>query len=378
VPESQSHHSLVPDASARQGERMLAVDALRGVMALSVAIYHLSVWTLALSGPLRTVATLAGIYSVQGFFIVSGLCFFRQYDAAALSGGGALGRFYLKRFLRIAPLFYLAILLNYLAGQPIDPRAGWARVLENLSLCFALSHPNHALVLGGWSIGIEWLFYLAFPLLLRAQQVRPLWYALVVLSLSWAVPYTFFKVAATPTAKQFNVYVSVGNHACLFLIGALIAEWHARTRARLSGWLTLPLGLALAWFVGRGQPEIIDHVDAMVGGVRVRYVALCASAVALAAFTAPARTWRTALLGALGDISYSVYLMHPFAWWIGQRVLWADASPLAQLGLGALLTLALATLTHKWIERPAMALARRTRRARQGELVRSQELPSRV
>ncbi|MET0388721.1 MAG: acyltransferase [Polyangiales bacterium] len=352
--------------------RWIALDVLRGLMALAVAVYHLSVWTHALEGRVRNLAIVAGIYSVQGFFILSGLCFFGLHGRARIDRGW-LRDFYLRRYLRLAPLFYVAIALNYALGTPVDPTAGWFRIAENLSLGFALTHPNHALVLGGWSIGIEWLFYGAFPWLAWLTRRRVWLYVLLACAIGWAVPWTFGKVAATPTAKQFNAYVQIPNHAWLFLVGGVIADLRERVAWRLRWWIAVPLSAALAAWLLVGEPDIVDHIDVMVGVSRVRYVSCCATLIAIWSLVDTERAARdrrvlrfTSPLRWLGDLSYSVYLMHPFAWWWTSRNIPAGSSPLAQLSAGLVVTLVLAALTHVIIERPAIALGRRlttTRRA---------------
>jgi peptidoglycan/LPS O-acetylase OafA/YrhL len=61
----------------------------------------------------------------------------------------------------------------------------------------------------------------------------------------------------------------------------------------------------------------------------------------------------------LGEVSYSVYLIHPFAQEALLRLAPAGMPPVAGFSLGLALTLGLATLTHRWIERPAMDWGKR-------------------
>ncbi|HEX4845412.1 MAG TPA: acyltransferase family protein, partial [Geothrix sp.] len=96
-------------ASSRFG----GLDPLRGILALCVAVYHLSVWfALSESGSGLNIATARlGNYSVSAFFVLSGFLLFRTASWARVRKEG-LGRFWLRRFLRLAPLFYLVCALN--------------------------------------------------------------------------------------------------------------------------------------------------------------------------------------------------------------------------------------------------------------------------
>ena len=339
-----------------------ALDELRGLMAACVALYHMVVWTRAPASGARTASIALGIYSVQGFFLISGLCFFALYGRTRFDRG-QLASFYVRRFMRIAPLFYVAIALSYLAGNPVNPNAGAWRFLENLSLSFGLFHPNHALVLGGWSIGIECLFYAAFPLLALITRRRLWLYVGCVLSSSFALPYTFWVVERLSGSAQFNAYVQVGNHAFLFLLGGVIADVRERTRLRLPAAGVWLLALATGFLVLRAQTEIVDHASVMVDWQRVKYVALCTWVVLLCGLCRPSVAPQPSAAARgmrwLGDVSYSVYLMHPFAWLWLSRVMPGSWPVLLQLGLGLVATLALAHCTHRLIERPAIALGKR-------------------
>ena len=354
-------HQRPPAPAKEQHGRLDVLDALRGLMALAVAIYHLDVWTEALSGRAHTCAVIAGIYSVQGFFIISGFCFFMLYGRTRF-GWPELKRFHTRRFLRIAPLLYAAIALSYLTGTLSDPRAGLLRLAENMTLSFALFHPNHALVLGGWSIGIEYLFYAVFPLLALLTRRRVALYALLFLALAWALRVTFVAIEAAPQRAQFNVYVSVSNHAFLFLVGGVIADLRERTSFRCSLGSATALALGLGWLALRAQPEVQDHIAVMIGWARVKYLAVCTALVLVGALCRPTRWGVPRPLRWLGDVSYSVYLMHPFAWLIvshASSALLPNLSPALRLTCGLALTLVLAACSERLVERPAIALGRR-------------------
>lgn len=344
-------------APAAPAQRLAALDVLRGVMALAVAVYHLATWThvFKLGTRANTAIALLGLYSVQGFFVISGFCFFHLYREVSFDLHQAHG-FFIRRFFRIAPLYYGVLALNLVLGQAIEPVTA-RRLLENLTLSFGLFHPNHSLLLGGWSIGVEYVFYFCFPLLLWLSRMRGAFYLLTLLSclLAWRVTR---EIPALPELGKFNGYARVPNHACLFLLGGVAADLRARTRLRLSAPRAgLALGALLALALA-AQPIVYDHFELVTGPTRVAGVLLCVLAVLLCALgSGGARVWPAGAL--LGDLSYAVYLLHPLAWFITGRLLEAARHPLASFGMGLGLTLGLAALAHHAFERPLLRLGRR-------------------
>jgi peptidoglycan/LPS O-acetylase OafA/YrhL len=332
-------------------------------MALAVAFYHFTIWYPVFQ-PGRFMAytsAKAGHYGVEGFFIISGFCFFHIYGPGSFRGRG-LRDFHIKRFLRIAPLYYLAVTLNVVLGNVVGPPHTARMLLENATLTFGLFHPNHSLVLGGWSIGIEYVFYLVFPLLAwAAGRFRPFLLLAALATVLLSVPYTLWLVPAASMVgdMKFHTYVQVANHAYLFFLGGLVAQARARIPWRLGrpAFLVLAAGLGLVF--SRYLRNFYDHFVVMEGPQRYAFAALCLGMVALFAFRdfPESRLKRAGIF--LGEISYSVYLIHPFAQEILLRLAPWGLPPALGFSLGLLLTMVLATLTHRWVERPAMNLGKR-------------------
>ena len=347
------------EVAAAAPDRVAPLDALRGVLALSVALYHLGVWTHAVAGVARSAVVIAGVYAPEGFFVISGFCFFHLYRDAGFDSR-ALRAFHVKRFFRIAPLYFFAILLGvaFSTDQSVGPKVDLPRVIENLTLTFGLFHPNHSMAIGGWSIGIEYVFYLAFPLLAYCARRPPLLLALTALFMLWAVPGTFGAIQSAAPLQQFHAYVRIPNHAFLFLLGAIAAELRRRVAWRLPAILTVAVLLGAWWIAVRAQPPFMEHVEVMVGMARVRYLALCAVSVLGIALISSSNEPQARALAWIGDASYSIYLMHPFAWFAIDELV-APAAPMLQVACGVCATLALAALTRATIERPLERVGRR-------------------
>jgi len=351
------HGQPAPGVSA---ERVEALDILRGLMALCVAVYHLGVWTRAFEGATpRSAVVVLGVYSVEGFFLISGFCFFHLY-AGQRFDWPELRRFHIKRFFRIAPLYYVAMALGavFAFDQAVGPRVTPTRVLENVTMSFGLVHPNHAMVLGGWSIGLEYVFYLVFPLLAFIARSRLALYLLAGALVLWALPYNFGVVQAAAEPRKFHAYVQIPNHAFLFVLGALVADLRSRIKVRIPAFALLAALIAIAYGAVLAQPPFLEHLEVMIGMARVKYVVLCSLVVLLFAFTKLPNARMIAPLTWLGELSYSVYLMHPFAWRMVEPFFAPQLSAPARLACGLAATLALAALTWRLVERPCIALGR--------------------
>lgn len=123
----------------------------------------------------------AGTVGVDFFFVLSGFLIttllLKEHDR---KGSIALGKFYMRRILRIWPLYYLVFLLCYLV-IPYIPAFSIARYSEYIHQDFLgkffyslLFMPNVALAVYKsipyaaplWSVGVEEQFYLFWPVLL--------------------------------------------------------------------------------------------------------------------------------------------------------------------------------------------------------------------
>lgn len=332
--------------------RLGLLDPLRGILALCVAVYHLSVWfDLSLSGSGLNMATARlGNYGVSAFFVLSGFVLFRTTPWSRIRQEG-LGRFWQRRFLRLAPVFYLVCTINVVFRLGMGPEPSLRYILENLTLTFGAIHPNHALVTGGWYVGLVALLYFAYPALawLREQGGLAFLVALAVGLWLWSLPPTLQGVMDQAQGNRFHAYVLAPNQVFLLAWGALLAGLHEATEWRLEPKVALLLALPLLWLLLKPSPQFYDHLVALTGWLRYRYLLAVTGLVALAAFTRDGEPgWVGRRLATLGGWSYGLYLLHPFTMKL--------VAPHWQGRLGFSLALGLAViaaaLVHRWVEEP--------------------------
>jgi exopolysaccharide production protein ExoZ len=283
--------------------RNQSLDLLRGVAILLVVLVHCQEESTGVVPGLTWFAKEFGGLGVQLFFIVSGytmmLTFGDRVDLAAARS------FYLRRFFRIAPLFWVAIVFYLLVtrGRGITNFAPDGVGVSDVLLTFFFLHSSsvtayNSVVPGGWSIAVEMQFYLLFPLLIylfRRRNGTTLCYALIALASvvgQFVVePNLIPRLAASLPASQAylaeGVFTSWLPHQVIcFGFGILLHDYIELKNRPAFGALFL-LGAALV----SPQGAEVALLAALALGVLISNVSL---------------SWMTLL----GRHSYAIYLVH--------------------------------------------------------------------
>ncbi|MDQ8013029.1 MAG: acyltransferase [Flavobacterium nitrogenifigens] len=156
-------------------EKLDYIDVIRGIAILMVVITHTAQQGLVKLPHLLSVFLSLGARGVQLFFIASAFTLFRSYKKRNKIERSPVKNFFIRRFFRIAPIYYLGIIYyifrimyNLPYWQASQPHITIGNVISNFFYCHGLSpYWINSFVPGGWSITVEMFFYILFPFLFK-------------------------------------------------------------------------------------------------------------------------------------------------------------------------------------------------------------------
>ncbi|WP_248914081.1 acyltransferase family protein [Pseudomonas moorei] len=151
------------------------IDAIRGLAIVLVVLVHAS-QSVKPSSSLLTWLMSEGARGVQLFYIASAITLCMSWAARKSDECNPIRNFYIRRFFRIAPMFYVAIagfiylngtLPTYWAPNGIQ---WWFIPITALFLHGFHPETINSVVPGGWSVAVEMTFYLIFPALMCVRR----------------------------------------------------------------------------------------------------------------------------------------------------------------------------------------------------------------
>ncbi len=337
-----------------------------------------------------------GELAVDLFMMLSGFLmahhFFVRQSEEPWHQDSTWRRFWMRRWLRIAPLYFLLLVVALLAGPSLaecreviaavwhsatTPLARYSdHSLDNLLMHFSFLFGlfpayTFATPLPDWSLGLEMQFYLVFPLLMVMMRGRYLHVGVLLVlaceALQWGA-HEWFDSYDMPSFLPMKLYV--------FVIGIwLAAARHDKAALDVRHVMAVAL-LVVAWkFLQRPEGETLMRLLVVAGFATILAPASQASSqrsgLGLRHWLQGALSSRVARFA--GDTSYALYLVHllvliPMAAWLAMIADYV-ALPLGLrlvvlTGLTALIAYPLAWVLYHVVERPGIALGRRRSLAR--------------
>jgi peptidoglycan/LPS O-acetylase OafA/YrhL len=346
------------------------LDAMRGVAAISVMIYHFSPF-------LSKRVVLPGAYlAVDLFFVLSGFVICHAYEEKLQQGMG-LPRFLLVRLIRLYPLYIAGTLLGlfYVLGRAEllhQPTAGILPMLRVLALSLLfLPNLSDGPALGGlypfdlaaWSLFFELAVNLVYAAVARGLTQRRLVLVVAGAAASLVVALLVFgsldvgMIRRTIAGGACRVLFSFAMGVMIYRVRSKLPCSPIRARFALESLLLLLVAIFLL------------HPPASSAGIfdLICIMALFPAAIIVGARIEPAVVPRFGAL--LGYLSYPVYILHtPLlliaagAWKAVGNAEPNAAAPVAGMVFATVVLFASYVLT-RWYDVPVRAyLSARTRR----------------
>ncbi|GAB2314501.1 acyltransferase family protein [Stenotrophomonas geniculata] len=341
------------------------IQALRGIAALLVVFYHGVGYQPQSKEPgIEHVFSMIGASGVDLFFMISG--FIMVYATRGSAGGfDDSATFLIKRVARVFPVYLVATALYVPMMLAMGNHVGHIDIMTQPSqilrsvLMIPTNFGSRAPYFGGsvlhvgWTINYEVYFYALFALSMMFGRLR--WIALSAIAgaLLLALPLLV-------SSPSLDAYVDYGFHGPLnfatnpmlweFFIGVVIGRIYLTnfTISKTTAYLLATVALSvLVWF-------LVTNVSPKFGltGWGIPYAAL------LFVLTIGSKTmefqWPRSLVWT-GNISFSLYLVHPFVIHPAYQLFWGETTAAFMNNVWfmlilASLSLAMAAVSHRYLE----------------------------
>lgn len=386
---------------AQQRVRFESLDAIRGLGALAVILWHWQHLTLLtgpkytyppLAGPFRSTEPFYGLFSpfyefgfraVDLFFVISGFVFYLLYQQSIAEKRTPARDFFILRFSRLYPLHFLTLLFVAVVEFFFLQRThqtfvyynyDWPHFIGNL---FLINAPVYSFNGPTWALTVEGLLYLIFWPLARTGWLKHWPLTLVLLGVGlWLFQWPPHGHIGTLNLDDLGFGVWGRGLAGFFAGGPAcsVFTWAREKRGALSVFAVLTvLGWIVTFALCYLRPNLGAGLSADVNFWIFNvaqfwglfYVLFPATIIALALWdgargtSIPGFKW-------LGSISYSAYVLHfPLQLTIALAAVYGllpatfGTNPLCFLGFFAML----AVLSHfgfLWLEEPIQHWFRKT------------------
>jgi peptidoglycan/LPS O-acetylase OafA/YrhL len=358
------------------------VDALRGLAMTGVVAQHCGLLPFGWTGVWL-------FYVISGFAITSSLL---VSDRAPHSKLFLVRNFYVRRCLRIWPVYFLFVIGNMIAAaiagrNDVLASAPW---LATFTYNFRMMlHDDNWTTIGHlWTISVEEQFYFLFPFLFAFLSRRRLGMALwicIIFSpvLRSLLTYWFDSFSQDNLWKAFSLYAFAPAHFDAFSAGALLALYRPFLASRLR-FARVILAVALCGAIayaciyvcinvsgqGIGKDSLRNVFSGILWGQGRQiwlYSTITGLAFGLIALILAGERWllafcRLPLLRPIGRISYGAYIFHlpvlmlyPLLW-PAHSAVFSLTHSLGKFAFGYPITLLIAFLSFRYFEKPILKL----------------------
>jgi peptidoglycan/LPS O-acetylase OafA/YrhL len=347
---------------------MIQLDSLRAIAVLSVMFSHFTPTNVSNSFAAALKPVYGWFPGVPLFFVLSGFLItgilLRLRDLVSSnkqSIGFTLKRFYIRRFLRIFPIYYLTLFVTAIIFKQVRSVFFWhLTYTTNIMLFFRGTFDETSSHF--WSLSMEEQFYIIWPFIILLVPEKHLLKS-ILLTIPLAVISRFgcyFSGASVIQIANFSLSCLDSLALLAFFTHHYYRFQHARQNfCKVGIWICLPI---LILFIFALKVELFD-VLIKPTILAIFYVWLVDRA-AIGFGGIPGKILELKPLVFIGKISYGIYVIHYFMTALFMKIFWYfdltdKVSVPIEILLKTLVTFALAVPAWYWIERPINNLKHR-------------------
>ncbi len=315
--------------------KLVYVQILRALAACAVVFLHANMVAQRFAvGSVPSALAEFGRYGVDLFFVISGFVIYYVNHPRPM----AAGDFTWRRLRRIVPLYWLMTLAAFALWHLMPARTfqNAAPEISQLAVSLAFLSLHHPIIGAGWTLEFEMLFYVATAIALAIAPAR--WTVVVYVLVGMSVAGQVFSGTLGPLAVVMTPLLLE------FVFGVMAARLLLNGQLPVAQVVVIALGVAVAIMAG--------WVDAMTVALAMSVLVYWAARLSLR--KAPSgRSFGVRVAAALGDASYSIYLIQFFTLAaVGRWVQVVETLQPVTLPLAFFTTVAAGWLCYALVERP--------------------------
>lgn len=347
------------------------IDSARGLAILGVMLTHISQYVSFNVPSWLEVPVESGLRGVQLFYVASAFTLFLSFDNRKEHETNLIRNFFIRRFFRIAPMYYLGI-IYYLWQDGLGPRY-WLGDMPYISIWNILANIFFvhgfnpywitSVVPGGWSIAVEMSFYMILPFLflsISSLDKALIWFVgSIVLSTVFKLALLQFPLISSVQLWNEYLYLFFPSQFPVFIAGIVYYFLSKKESIRLTRTTVITSSILFLCFVaeclsGHGF-YMQKHIQWSIAFIGLLWIMQYYAPVILV----------NPITKYIGQISFSLYIVH-FAvlHFLSQFNLFEFVSePILHFFFQTLLTIVvasiIASLTYNIIELPFQKMGKK-------------------
>lgn len=261
-------------------------------------------------------------YGVSIFFVLSGFLITFLLLQEKESGEIKIKKFYIRRILRIWPLYYLylaiALIITFLTKGYYTHMSLFLYIFYAANIPFILGAPIN-LVAHFWSLGVEEQFYLFWPWMNRIRIQKLMW-TLVLLIIVLVGFRIFLHYFQPGSLLESALHITRFHNMMIGALGAILYKQSNNLFLRISdNWVTQTCSWIILFLVLINQYHLASVIDNEIICVVALFIIIGQIRIRKRIFNL-----EIPLLNFPGRISYGIYVYHPLIIFLCVKIIKPD------------------------------------------------------